>query len=557
LVESIHWKHAIATWRAALGPEHVIEDPARLHSAETTTYATHQVIPVILRPSCTGQVQECLRIAARFGVGIYPISTGKNWGYGSAVPVHDVSALLDLGRMNRILDFSEDLAYVTVEPGVTQAQLHDFLRERRSNLWMDASGAAPGSSLIGNTMERGFGHTPYGDHFAHSCGLEVILPTGERIETGFCRFPDAKTGPLYRWGVGPVLDGLFSQSNLGVVTRMTIWLMPAPEYFQGFFFSCNLESMLGPVVDALRPLRINGTIQSGMHIGNDYKVLNGLQQFPWAETDGKTPLSPGLMQGFRSHLRIGAWNGSGALYGTRTQVREARRLIKAALHGKVDRLQFLDDRKLRLAKRFAKPYQFLTGWNLTRTLTVLEAVYNLMKGIPTGKTLGSVYWRKRTPVPEEMNPDRDGCGLLWFAPIVPARGTDVEALTSVVIDTMLEDGFEPMISLTLLTERAIACVVSISFDRAIPGEDDRAMSCYRRLLTEVTALGYRSYRLGVHSMEQMNVQDEYGRLLDKIKSAIDPAAILSAGRYEASHDGGAARGSELFAGTSPRLESVM
>jgi 4-cresol dehydrogenase (hydroxylating) len=435
--------------------------------------------------------------------------------------------------MNRILDFSEELAYVTVEPGVTQSQLFDFLRQQKSSLWMDATGAAPESSLIGNTMERGFGHTPYGDHFAHSCGLEVILPTGERIETGFSRFSNSTTGPLYRWGLGPVLDGLFSQSNLGVVTRMSIWLMPAPEYFQAFFFSCNVDSMLGPVIDALRPLRINGTIRSGMHIGNDYKVLGGLQQYPWVETGGKTPLSPELMKRFRSDLRIGAWNGSGGLYGTRAQVAEARRLIKRALAGKVDRLQFLDDRKLRLAMRFAKPYQFLTGWNLAKTLTVLQSVYDLLKGIPTNTPLGSTYWRKRTPIPAQMNPDRDGCGLLWFAPIVPADGRNVEALTSVVVKTMLEDGFEPMISLTLLTERAIACVISISFDRSVSGEDDRAMLCYHRLLKNVTSQGHHSYRLGIHSMAEMNVHDVYNTFLQKIKTTIDPAGILSAGRYQA------------------------
>ena len=69
-------------------------------------------------------------------------------------------------------------------PGVTQEQLFSFLKERNSKLWMDSTGASPRCSLIGNTMERGFGHTPYGDHFAHTCGLEVVLPDGEVIETG-------------------------------------------------------------------------------------------------------------------------------------------------------------------------------------------------------------------------------------------------------------------------------------------------------------------------------------------------------------------------------------
>src|SRR5947209_8373737 len=223
----LEYASALDEWARIVGPEHVSTDPRELRAAETATYATGHRIPAIVRPLDRAQVQECMRIANRCGVSVYPVSSGKNWGYGSRVPAADACVLLDLSRMNRIVDFSEELAYVTVEPGVTQNQLYAFLQARESRLWMDATGASPDCSLIGNAVERGFGHTPYGDHFAHSCALEVVLPEGEVIETGFSRFSSATAAPLYRWGVGPALDGLFSQSNLGIVTRMTVWLMPA------------------------------------------------------------------------------------------------------------------------------------------------------------------------------------------------------------------------------------------------------------------------------------------------------------------------------------------
>ncbi len=184
---------AIQDWSDIVGADHVINDRAALHAAETATFPTTARVPLILRPADRQQVQACLRVANTNRVPVYPISTGRNWGYGSRVPAADGSVLLDLGRMNRIVDFSEDLAYVTVEPGVTQQQLFDFLRDNRSRLWMDATGARPDSSLIGNTMERGFGHTPYGDHFAYVCDFEVVLPAGERIETGFSRFAQSST----------------------------------------------------------------------------------------------------------------------------------------------------------------------------------------------------------------------------------------------------------------------------------------------------------------------------------------------------------------------------
>ncbi|HWB86064.1 MAG TPA: FAD-binding oxidoreductase [Bryobacteraceae bacterium] len=522
---------ALRQWAGIVGSENVVTDPAELAAAETGTFATRQHIPAIVRPGSREEVQDCLRVANLFRIPVYPVSGGKNWGYGSRVPASDGCILLDLGRMDRIVDFSEELAYVTVEPGVTQEQLYRFLRQRHSRLWMDATGSSPHSSLIGNTVERGFGHTPYGDHFAHSCGLEVVLPTGEVIETGLGRFAAASVAPLYRWGVGPSLDGIFSQSNFGVVTRMTIWLMPAPEYFQAYYFRCESEEGLAALIDALRPLRLDGTIRSASHIANDYKVISALQQYPWEATGGQTPLQGKQVEALRRDLKIGAWNGSGALYGTKAQVKEARRLLRRALKGKATRLQFLDDRKLRLAALFARPYELISGWNLNRTLAVLKPVYGLMKGIPTDHPLASTYWRKRTPPSERMDPDRDGCGLLWCSPLSPCDGEHARRLTALATKLVLEKGFEPAISLTMITDRALACIISLAYDRSVPGEDERTALCQQDLLHELAQAGYYPYRLGISSMSAMNGDSSYTNLLREIKQSVDPNGILAPGRY--------------------------
>ncbi len=529
----IQTNNAIEAWIDLLGIEYVIVDRPSLETAATATFSTHQQIPAILRPRDRQQVQECLKIANKYQIPVYPISSGKNWGYGSSVPVTDGCVLLDLSRLNRILDFNEELAYVTVEAGVTQTQLYEFLQQQKTRLWMDATGSSPATTIIGNVMERGFGHTPGGDRFANVCGLEVILPTGECIHTGFGRFPNAQTKPLYRWGVGAVLDGLFTQSNFGIVTQLTMWLMPAPEYFQAFYFSLADDAQLPHFIDALRPLRLNGTIRSAVHIGNSYKVLSSIRQYPWAETEGKTPLSSEVMDYFRKTWDFGAWNGSGGLYGTKKQVAEARRLIKQALQGKVRKLQFIDDRTLTLATKLAKPYQWLTGTNLPEMLKLIRPVYGLMQGIPTATQLASTYWRKKMEVPEDPHPDRDGCGLMWCAPVLPLDGGHAVIAHRIIRDTVYRRGFEPLISMTLLTERCIGCVVSIVFDRNVAGEDKKAINCCDELYEKLTGAGYYPYRAGIQSMDKIDRgEGSYRELLQKLKGAIDPNSILAPGRYQ-------------------------
>jgi 4-cresol dehydrogenase (hydroxylating) len=93
----------------------------RLTKAETATFETHRAIPMILRPESRAEVQECVRMANREGLALYPVSTGKNWGYGSSVPTADRCALLDLSCMTDIVDFNERLA---LRPRVPEDHLH-------------------------------------------------------------------------------------------------------------------------------------------------------------------------------------------------------------------------------------------------------------------------------------------------------------------------------------------------------------------------------------------------------------------------------------------------
>jgi 4-cresol dehydrogenase (hydroxylating) len=263
-------------------------------------------------------------------------------------------------------------------------------------------------------------------------------------------------------------------------------------------------------------------------------VLGGLQQYPWAAVEELVPLSPERMAAFRKDLSFGSWNASGGLYGTRAQVSEVKRLLKKALAGQPGKLKFLSSRTLRMAKRFAEPFRLFTGWDIRRTVELVEPVFGLMRGVPTRHSLASAYWRKRMPVPEDPDPDRDRCGLLWYAPIAPAEGAQVTKLTQIATETLLGFGFEPMISITMLTPRTVSCVVAITYDREILGQDEQAMACYEEFVSRCNREGYYPYRLGIQSMVREKQPDAYSELIKKLKRTLDPRGVLAPGRYDES-----------------------
>lgn len=138
--------------------------------------------------------------------------------------------------MNNIDEVNEEYGYAIVEPGVSFFDLYEEIQRRGLNLWPSVPAIGWGS-VLGNTMDRGFGYTPNGEHSQSQCGMEVVLPNGELLRTGMGAMKDNKTFALYKGyvhsslarlcshpnnidlqsnrGFGPTLDGLFYQSNLG------------------------------------------------------------------------------------------------------------------------------------------------------------------------------------------------------------------------------------------------------------------------------------------------------------------------------------------------------
>ena len=212
----------------------------------------------VVYPASTADVQLIVRAANTHKVGLYPISTGNNIGLGSRSASASGQVVVDLGRkMNRILDIDEKLAFAVVEPGVSYQALYDELVRRGNKLMLDVTSGPPQGGMIGNALDKGAGYSPYFDHFGFSCGLEIVLGNGEVLRTGDGAL-DSKD--LFNWhtskySFGPILDGLFTQSNYGIVTRMGVWLLPRPPAVRSFHFTFPDDDDLETIVELCRPLK--------------------------------------------------------------------------------------------------------------------------------------------------------------------------------------------------------------------------------------------------------------------------------------------------------------
>ena len=507
---------ALDGFARAVGRRHVVQGRQALGAAGRTTYATHQGLAAIVRPGTVAQVQAVMRVAHEHGVAMHPVSGGRNWGYGARVPIADGAVLLDLGRLDRMVAYDEELGSVTIEAGVTQAALAEYLRAAGDRFRIDANGSSPQSSLVGNLLARGFGATAYGDHVNAACGLEVVLADGSLVHTGYGAFPGSRVAGLDRWAPGPMIDGLFSQSNFGVVTKLTLWLMPAPERVETVMFEMDDLDSVAACCDAVRRFRLDGTVRGTFWLGNHWRVVTVLQQFPWEK--GDPPLGAAEGDALARRLGIARWTGFVPLYGSAARVAVDRRAVRAELRGKARRVTCFDDRILDDAgasprARFASSfYQAYSG--------------RVVTGLPRA------YWRKHTSIPNDPDPDRDGVGFIFCTAAVPLRGSDVAEANAAAEAVIEHHGYEPAINCIGTRDRVVQLLASIAYDREVPGADERAMACYSELAAKLTGLGFTPFRLGIHSMAEMGkAEPDYTSLLRAIKAALDPGGIVAPGHY--------------------------
>lgn len=523
---------AEAAWQSLLGSDRVMDArQAQAAWGNCTTGATRRIAGG-LRPASVDSIPELVRIAQQHRTPLYPISTGKNWGYGSALPVHDDCVILDLSGLARIRDFDAESGVVTVEPGVTQAMLADFLARGRHSFLVPVTGAGPHCSLLGNAVERGYGITPYTDHFGAVLAIEAVLADGSLYRSPLPELAQGQA-PAFKWGIGPYLDGLFTQGGFGIVTSVTIALARTPRRTKAILFGLSDERFADGVAAVREVLRRLPGVVGGLNLMNTHRILAMAIPYP-AEMVGPDGLiSVAAIAKLAARQRIHAWTGFGTLYGTQGVVRAAQREITRLLRPHVRQLAFVSPTTLRHLNRVRSQLGLKFG-GFGRKLELLQSGLELVQGRPNETALPLAYWRSgRLPAPgSARDPARDGCGLIWYSPLVPMSPQRVLRYIAFVTTVMRTHRLEPLITLTSISDRCFDSTVPLLFDRNDPSEVTRAQACARELLEAGCQQGFVPYRVGVDAMRWLESRHlAQGSLGTRLKDLLDPQRIVAPGRY--------------------------
>lgn len=498
------FRQAIARFEGVVGPENVLTGTDRL----TPYYKT--MMPVadedfamsaVLQPTSTEQVQEIVRICNEFRVPVWPTSTGRNFGYGTyaqgSASGNRHQVVIDFRHMNKILEVDAELGTALLEPGVTYQQLVDYLEQNNIPLWVSCPAPSAIASPVGNTLDRGVGYTPYSEHFMMQCGMEVVLANGEVLRTAMGGVEGSNSWQVFKWGYGPYLDGLFTQSNYGIVTKMGLWLMPKPPAYKPFYIRFKDDEDVADIIEAIRPLRLANIIP------NSIVFAHALWEAPAVFPRSKYYDGPGAMpaediERMKEAEGIGAWNVYAALYGTPEQIEVNWKIVTDAIKALGKGELFSDEQMAG-----TQPFDYRAA---------------LMRGGMNLQEFGLYRWR-------------GGGGSMWFAPVTVAKGSETLKQTKLATEILNKWGFD-YCGEYIVGMRDMHHVIDLLFDKTDEQDTKNAHACMSELIEEFRKRGYAVYRTNNAFMDQ--VADCYGpvqrQINQTLKRALDPNGIIAPGK---------------------------
>ena len=512
-VRQSDFDQALTQFRNAIGSQWVFtadDDVATYKDAYSPLWGEPEdaTVSAAVAPDNVEQVQEIARIANRYSIPLYTISTGRNLAYGGSAPVYSGSVVLDLKRMNRILEVSEDNAYALVEPGVSYFDLYRYIQERGLKLWIDCPDPGWGS-LVGNALDHGAGLTllPYKDHFNAHCGMEVVLADGRVVRTGMGALPDSKLWQQTKYGAGPLIDGIFSQSNFGIVTKMGFWLMPEPEA------ALSGRIRVAHHDDVIPLVRILASLMYANQVNCYYSVMSPLFSGPedaqaaalWDKPDSGTAAEWDRLAASRgSHF----WETTLTFYGPPAVITAQWQYVKQRL-SVIDGVQFDDGDTL----------------HFPLTDEQIKKVGHLsLYGIPSLNVFSG------------LSAQPGVTGHLDASVVVPISGEELLKATRVFTRIMREAGLEHSFGFAEHYQTRTFIMFQGMYLTHDKQHNALIRATYEKIVQAAAAHGWGIYRTHIAYMDKVMNTYSYNNhalthLHETLKDALDPNGILSAGRY--------------------------
>jgi 4-cresol dehydrogenase (hydroxylating) len=498
---------ALDDFTALLGSERVVSSEDELREwRDPYAYPTWDdyTASAVVIPETVEEVQEVVRIAGRHGVPLWTLSQGRNNGYGGPAPRVRGSVIVSLRRMNRVLEINEECAYAVVEPGVRWFDLYEAIKAGGHELMLSIADIGWGS-VIGNTLDNGITYLPYGQDQAMQCGMEVVLADGDVLRTGMGAMTGNKSWHLYKRGLGPTPDQLFMQSNYGIVTKMGVWLMPYPEVYMPMWVRVWNDDDLGPVVDTLRKLMLDGTIRGVPQIINTvlYATVVTDREKWW---QGEGPIPDATLDKMGRELEIGRW------------------LMRCAQWGD----EAVVDHNLQKIKQAFAHIPGADVWGTKCAPADIPSLENpherVQGGVPSLDLNAMAGWYG----------GEEG-GHVGFSPISPTTGRDALELRDLLRTGIEGAGLDYMAALLPLSARSFAHITLVIFDTKDESQARSAYDVSKRLVVEAAKKGYGEYRAHLDFMdlaaEQYSWNDHaYMRFCERMKDALDPDGILAPGK---------------------------
>ena len=206
-----------------LGDQYVLFDSESLKNYGHDETEEFLFLPeIVVKPRTAKEISEILKIANTERIPVTPRGAGTGLS-GGALPIHS-GIILSMERFNQILEVDERNLQATVEPGVINEVFQIAVKEL--GLFYPPDPASKGSCFLGGNVAESSGGpkcVKYGTTKDYILNLEVVLPTGEIIETGANTLKNSTGYNLTQLMVG-------SEGTLGIATKIIVKLLPLPQY---------------------------------------------------------------------------------------------------------------------------------------------------------------------------------------------------------------------------------------------------------------------------------------------------------------------------------------